>query len=212
MILDYAKTRSDATVQREGGNDELETHKRRRLAEKGMLDISHLPQIELRSNLFHQSASKPTRPSKNRRTSSVLLPPAKLHARPRLPKALASSLLLVPQLLSFPTSTYRQTRSCSYGICPTTQPKRVFPPSLAASRDSRKSEWCLAARGLHSSSTMPRLEQSAQRRLRRVCPWASKARPFALPISDSSRGWLHPTKYPGSCSFWRLEGLVSNMC
>jgi RNA recognition motif-containing protein len=38
MVLDYAKTRSDATVQREGGNDELEAHKRRRLAEKGMLD------------------------------------------------------------------------------------------------------------------------------------------------------------------------------
>ena len=35
MILDYAKTRSDATVQREGNPDELEIHKRRRLAEKG---------------------------------------------------------------------------------------------------------------------------------------------------------------------------------
>ena len=38
MILDYAKTRSDATVQREGGSDELEAHKRKRLAEKGMFD------------------------------------------------------------------------------------------------------------------------------------------------------------------------------
>ncbi|KAL5364108.1 tubulin folding cofactor D C terminal-domain-containing protein [Aspergillus floccosus] len=34
MVLDYAKTRSDATVLREGGEDELEVHKRRRLAEK----------------------------------------------------------------------------------------------------------------------------------------------------------------------------------
>ncbi|KAJ5690264.1 hypothetical protein N7462_004656 [Penicillium macrosclerotiorum] len=34
MVLDYAKTRSDATVLRESGNDELEAHKRRRLAEK----------------------------------------------------------------------------------------------------------------------------------------------------------------------------------
>ncbi|KAK5693856.1 hypothetical protein LTS12_028664, partial [Elasticomyces elasticus] len=34
MTLDYAKSRSDATVLREGGSDELETHKRRRLAEK----------------------------------------------------------------------------------------------------------------------------------------------------------------------------------
>lgn len=35
MVLDYAKTRSDATVMREAGTDELEAHKRRRLAEKG---------------------------------------------------------------------------------------------------------------------------------------------------------------------------------
>ncbi|KAI9376336.1 hypothetical protein BJX61DRAFT_490125 [Aspergillus egyptiacus] len=34
MVLDYAKTRSDATVLKEQGNEELETHKRRRLAEK----------------------------------------------------------------------------------------------------------------------------------------------------------------------------------
>ncbi|KAJ5408904.1 hypothetical protein N7509_002787 [Penicillium cosmopolitanum] len=34
MVLDYAKTRSDATVMREGGSDELEAHKRKRLAEK----------------------------------------------------------------------------------------------------------------------------------------------------------------------------------
>ncbi|KAL8765400.1 MAG: hypothetical protein Q9209_007506 [Squamulea sp. 1 TL-2023] len=34
MLLDYAKTRSDKTVQMEGGEEELELHKRRRLAEK----------------------------------------------------------------------------------------------------------------------------------------------------------------------------------
>ncbi|KAL8856722.1 MAG: hypothetical protein Q9178_006679 [Gyalolechia marmorata] len=34
MLLDYAKTRSDATVQREGDDEEYEQHKRRRLAEK----------------------------------------------------------------------------------------------------------------------------------------------------------------------------------
>ena len=36
MQLDYAKTKSDATVQREGNPEEFEVHKRRRLAEKGM--------------------------------------------------------------------------------------------------------------------------------------------------------------------------------
>ncbi|KAH8705100.1 putative U1 small nuclear ribonucleoprotein [Talaromyces proteolyticus] len=34
MVVDFAKTRSDATVLRESGHDELEVHKRRRLAEK----------------------------------------------------------------------------------------------------------------------------------------------------------------------------------
>ncbi|KAJ5152357.1 U1 small nuclear ribonucleoprotein [Penicillium capsulatum] len=34
MVLDYAKSRSDATVLREAGSDELEAHKRRRLAGK----------------------------------------------------------------------------------------------------------------------------------------------------------------------------------
>ncbi|KAL8925764.1 MAG: hypothetical protein Q9208_003261 [Pyrenodesmia sp. 3 TL-2023] len=34
MLLDFAKTKSDATVQREGNEEELESHKRRRLAEK----------------------------------------------------------------------------------------------------------------------------------------------------------------------------------
>ncbi|KAI4123289.1 MAG: hypothetical protein LQ338_005338 [Usnochroma carphineum] len=34
MLLDYAKTKSDATVQREGNEEEFEMHKRRRLAEK----------------------------------------------------------------------------------------------------------------------------------------------------------------------------------
>lgn len=35
MQLAFAKTRSDATVEREDGADELERHKRHRLAEKG---------------------------------------------------------------------------------------------------------------------------------------------------------------------------------
>ena len=37
MVLDYAKARSDATVAREGTQEELELHKRKRLAEKGIL-------------------------------------------------------------------------------------------------------------------------------------------------------------------------------
>lgn len=36
MQLAFAKTRSDATVKRNGDDDEFESHKRRRLAEKGI--------------------------------------------------------------------------------------------------------------------------------------------------------------------------------
>lgn len=36
MHLDYARTKSDATVQREGSAEDFEAHRRRRLAEKGM--------------------------------------------------------------------------------------------------------------------------------------------------------------------------------
>lgn len=35
MLLDYARTKSDATVQREGPPEAFEAHRRRRLAEKG---------------------------------------------------------------------------------------------------------------------------------------------------------------------------------
>jgi hypothetical protein len=37
MQLAFAKTRSDASVKRSGDEDDFESHKRRRLAEKGTL-------------------------------------------------------------------------------------------------------------------------------------------------------------------------------
>lgn len=39
MQLAFAKTRSDATVKRQGNEEEFESHKRRRLAEKGMFCV-----------------------------------------------------------------------------------------------------------------------------------------------------------------------------
>ena len=43
MILDFAKSRSDATVQKEGTTEEFEAHKRKRLAEKGtsLVQLGH---------------------------------------------------------------------------------------------------------------------------------------------------------------------------
>jgi len=42
MHCDFARTRSDATVKREGTAEELEQHKRHRLAEKGTLLVRRL--------------------------------------------------------------------------------------------------------------------------------------------------------------------------
>lgn len=39
MELDFARTRSDATVKKEGNEEEYEAHRRRRLAEKGTSQI-----------------------------------------------------------------------------------------------------------------------------------------------------------------------------
>lgn len=41
MQLAFAKTRSDATVKRTGNEEEFESHKRRRLAEKGVYNVPY---------------------------------------------------------------------------------------------------------------------------------------------------------------------------
>lgn len=198
MVLDYAKTKSDATVLREGGNDELEAHKRRRLAEKGTSQISSFSEILIHDVslqpdfadyilLVLQSGNKLTRPSKPRRSSSA--PPLLRRglAQPRRQRVPASSPPPVPQLQSCRMSTYPPTKFCSCGISPTMPARRVCPRSLAGSRASRKSDWCPAARVLRSSSTKPRPVPSVPRRLLRVWPWATRTSPFALHTRDNRR-------------------------
>ncbi|KAK5141525.1 hypothetical protein LTR04_002567, partial [Oleoguttula sp. CCFEE 6159] len=51
MQLDYAKTRSDAIVKRQGGEEEFEAHKRRRLAEKGMTPSHSDPKLSVLSTV-----------------------------------------------------------------------------------------------------------------------------------------------------------------
>ena len=46
MQLDYAKTKSDATVKKEGTDEDFEVHRRRRMAEKGGHIITAPPGIE----------------------------------------------------------------------------------------------------------------------------------------------------------------------
>lgn len=51
MVLDYAKTKSDATVQKEGNSDDFEQHKRQRLAEKGTLLSARSPWYSMKAKL-----------------------------------------------------------------------------------------------------------------------------------------------------------------
>ena len=43
MQLDYARTKSDATVSKDGSEEDFEAHRRKRLAEKGKLSQARLP-------------------------------------------------------------------------------------------------------------------------------------------------------------------------
>lgn len=73
MQLDYARTRSDTTVLREDGEQGLEVHKRRRLAEKGVsfssgTDKASFEGLEL--TWPWQRENKPRRRSRPKRSSN----------------------------------------------------------------------------------------------------------------------------------------------
>ncbi|OOF97472.1 hypothetical protein ASPCADRAFT_144028 [Aspergillus carbonarius ITEM 5010] len=67
MMLDYAKTRSDATVLREGGEDELEAHKRRRGAEKERKQAHEA--LEAQKKLKRPPGGAPTEPGRPAKTA-----------------------------------------------------------------------------------------------------------------------------------------------
>ncbi|KAL8831450.1 MAG: hypothetical protein Q9191_000861 [Dirinaria sp. TL-2023a] len=72
MVLDYAKTKSDATVEREGNAEELESHKRRRLAEKERKQAAEAAEIQ--KKLKRSAAAAPSeaaRPVKAARGSGL---------------------------------------------------------------------------------------------------------------------------------------------
>nr|KMM71829.1 U1 small nuclear ribonucleoprotein A [Coccidioides posadasii RMSCC 3488] len=82
MVLDYAKTRSDATVLREGGEQELEAHKRKRLAEKERKQAQEA--LEAQKKLKRPAAATAdTRPAKTTRGAG--LKPTGAAAAPVIP-------------------------------------------------------------------------------------------------------------------------------
>ncbi|PGH27000.1 hypothetical protein AJ80_01384 [Polytolypa hystricis UAMH7299] len=73
MVLDYAKTRSDATVKKEGGDGELEVHKRRRLAEKERKQAQEAleAQKKLKRPAAVPAGAEPGRPAKTSRGAGL---------------------------------------------------------------------------------------------------------------------------------------------
>lgn len=67
MVLDYARTRSDATVGKEGSAEDLESHKRRRLAEKGMYESFHRSIPRQSTDIYCQNGNKQRKPQRSKR-------------------------------------------------------------------------------------------------------------------------------------------------
>ncbi len=71
MVLDFAKTKSDATVQRQGSQDAFESHKRKRLAEKGTSPLHqgcyYFCSCMTDAEPFSQNANRPVRLQRYRR-------------------------------------------------------------------------------------------------------------------------------------------------
>ena len=112
MQLAFAKTRSDATVKRTGDEAEFESHKRRRLAEKGNAFPAPLTELVL---IRPQTRRRQPKPLRRPRSSKLL----RLHLetlRIRLPvrsrpsEALDCVRRMQPALRLFQTSTCHQTR------------------------------------------------------------------------------------------------------
>ena len=64
MTLDYARTKSDATIKRQGDEEEFEAHKRRRLAEKERKQALELAEAQKRAKRPAQAEAQSARPGK----------------------------------------------------------------------------------------------------------------------------------------------------
>lgn len=93
MLLDFARTKSDATVWKQGSTEDFETHKRRRLAEKGTITLLLLFKLHANIKLpIFQRESKHRKPPRPRRIysgqQSVPLQKQVLYDRSRHPVVL----------------------------------------------------------------------------------------------------------------------------
>ena len=109
MHLEYAKTQSDATVLKDGTEEEFETHRRRRLAEKGELSKEGVYQHKL---IHAQRGSKLLKRPSCKRSSSDRQQGQKLdlHGQSNRPGAQVSNRQIQLQVLSYQRNISRRTR------------------------------------------------------------------------------------------------------
>lgn len=160
MELAYAKTRSDATVVREEGEDGLETHKRHRMAEKGMFILYNDWENSRELANHTQNANKQSKPRRN--PPSVQQAKVSLNVLQKQPRP--------QQTLQMPlrTSIYHRTRFSSCETCQKTTAKKELLRSSAAFRASKKYERCLRVRLLHLWSMKTTMPPLLRRRVLRV--------------------------------------------
>jgi len=168
MQLDFAKTRSDATVLKDGGEQELDAHKRKRMAEKGTgLSCRIVPRVC--SLTPSQSVNKQPKLPRNRHSSALLPPPRflpSLLAQSKPPVELASSRPIQLLQRSYRTSTFRQTKFSFYETFQRATRRKDYPRYSLDSKDSEKCEWCRDEKVLLSWNMKPRPERSVPRKLR----------------------------------------------
>lgn len=162
--IQFAKTRSDATVQKDDGDEELEKWKQVRLAEKGELHTALLRRAQITDSARMKSAKRPSKqppPPQN--------PP---NVPPTLPISQSALRSPVPSLAS-QTSTYRRTRPSSSETSRKSTARTSSPHFARDSLASRKCVWCLAERDWHLPNTRTSL---VGKRLRKGCMGKSSER------------------------------------
>lgn len=185
MLLDYAKTKSDATVQREGNEEEFEMHKRRRLAEKGgrslLSLILYMTSGGGAANVGHQRGNKHIKLPKSRRSSSGLQSPLLLtqlrQDQQKQHAALVSNLRILGQAQLYRKNTCRRIRFSSCKIYQTITMWMGSLQYLADSKASGRCDWYLGGKGLRSSSTKQKRGPSVLRKARLVWALGRKVSP-----------------------------------
>jgi hypothetical protein len=164
MEVAIARTRSDASVARFGTEEEFETHKRRRIAEKGASAYKSSRLIE--ADDTSQIRRRPSKLPKSRSGSSGQAPRPQTPGRPRLGEARVSNpRVLVPRRWCR-TSTCLQTRSSSCRTCRMNTMSRRSPVFSAASKASGRYDWCPGEGVLPSWNMRLRVARSPRRRTR----------------------------------------------